>query len=359
MHSTRSASRSLMSRSRFTPNRAPQSSDAIPRGAALVGACLLLVSGGCTVHIDAADYITACRPGYVRCDGNRVMVCAESGDEFVLAEDCGDAALCQQAQCVSTAPPIGVGDAYVGQRDSSPDSAQDAGAEDGGGDGADADEDEDEDTDRPPTALAIDIRVQFVESIAPGFVDMGFCASPAAIQLPVGAAQSAICANSTFWRLSRTPSGLRVAAYTHDTAQGLVAIAGPFEYDPAEVVALRWVDTEQVNPDTNKRVYRLETIGLLGGEFAVASVELDGGAVSGFGIWNVESTPGASGAVQGVMSAVRIVGSAYGADVTTPLLSELSTSDGNLLQSPLSSDFLSFFTSNAEIGWLILPLDAD
>ena len=59
----------------------------------------VLLPSSCTFQVDATDYVTACESGFTRCFSNRVEVCSNSGDLFLVAEDCGEDT-CVNAQCV-------------------------------------------------------------------------------------------------------------------------------------------------------------------------------------------------------------------------------------------------------------------
>lgn len=322
-----------------------------------VTAALLLT--GCTVSVEAGDYVNACQAGHQRCKGDLVQECSPDESGYITATVCGPAERCLDAKCepISGSAPA------------------DAGL-DGGAATSDVPYVIDLTIpplpDAGPSAMGANIdaiaRIKVVQALDGGFVDVGFCTGAMAHVLDDA---HAVCDGSLFLRIGRSGAGMRAQIYQHESggttlAPLLVNPSGdgePLSLLEGEMVELRFQDFGDEPDDSATRSLSFTLTGTTGGSFAAGAATVPKETLSTFGLWNLETSGTADEVLEGMLAGFSVTlnrppGASPSAPETLGLLDFLAmaSEQGGVVQSPATSPYLDFFVRNDTVGALVVAL---
>ncbi|GMV42927.1 MAG: hypothetical protein AMXMBFR64_46430 [Myxococcales bacterium] len=315
-------------------------------------ACLSAASG-CTLQVEAADYIGVCAAGAERCKGASVQACSADGDRWLTREVCPADQICRDAACVPPDAPLLEPDG--GEGDAAGDAVVTPTVDivipplaDGG----------------PPTfgsVVDVTVRLQIVAALPGGYVDLGFCAGPLAGPVQGG---PPTCAGAFFLRIERTGTGLWGQLYVHDPTDGTMepklwdqeaGVAAPVLLFPGELYELRLRDYAQQVSDAGERTMSFELRGFATSAWASQVVSVPDASLATFGLWNLDTAGTDEQALQGAASSVDIrIDQAQSWDIKD--FSTLASTQGAILQSNRGNAVLDFHVTRAVAGLALLPL---
>jgi hypothetical protein len=304
----------------------------------------LALFGGCTLRVDAADYITACEAGALRCAGDAVERCKDNGKGFETFYTCHSHEACIEAECRAVGPVPGTADGYY-----VPDAGPDATAEPE--DTAPADV-------SPPDPVPRSgiVRVKIAESLPGGHLDVGFCAGAATAEVT---GLGAVCAGSVFVRFEAGDKALTaqawVAAPGAETADAL--FLAPLPIDPADVYEVRIEDLAGSGPVGGEYLVGVSVRGIFGGTADFASIDLPEAQLAVFGLWNLEAGGSDEAAIEAVVSGLTI-GTGGTEVINVPEFLQLSTDEGGVLVGGDAATWLSVYLTDAAAGALRMALSA-
>lgn len=319
----------------------------------IVLALLTTMAGGCVIQVDAADYIGVCQAGYQRCKGPVVQSCSSDGEEWLTTEICKPDQICRDATCVAADAPLPTPDA--GPTDAAADvppippldikipPLPDGGASPVGG------------------VVDVTVRVQIVEALTGGYVDLGFCAG--SLAQPVLGGPPA-CSGSFFLRIERTGTGLWGQLYVHDPSDQTIEpkLWAPDLSEPEpvlmqedELYEIRFQDTAQPVDDLGQRSMSFQLRGFATGAWASQVVSVPDTSLAAFGLWNLDTTGTDEQALQGAAASMDLeIDRSQSWDVTD--FAALAASQGSIVQSGPASPYLDFYVTRAVAGAALLAL---
>jgi hypothetical protein len=159
------------------------------------------------------------------------------------------------------------------------------------------------------------------------------------------------CRNSVFARLAPGPEGLSVR-FIHQPPSGSPALIGsPIVVNPADIIELRF--TVLTDTDPTQRWIQTLAFAVLGSGQTGGTVQVDATTATFAGLWNLQSSPGAPDALQGVVSALSATGPVWG-NTLTPDFIGLANQQGGLLQTNSPAPWFTIYANHATVGWALL-----
>jgi len=308
---------------------------------ALLVILLGIAASGCTLEVDASDYIAQCEPGLIRCEGTTIQMCSDDGKVFEVIEECTEGSTCLDAACT----PL------------DDDFDEEPPGESTGSDIA-----------GPPTAwtppegdpklgqlFGITAHISIQTAFPGSFVDIGICEGSTVVAIPD---HPAACAHSLFLRITRTNHNLEGMFWHHapENASPVPLETSPIPMDPEDVFVLGWTDYSMEGvPDDSVRIsMSLKSLsGISATAFATAELPLD--HVQTFGVWNWETDGDEEAVLAGTLSAlnVEIVNAPA---LTVADLLTVGTQTGDFITSGPEDAHAEFFSTSMEVGAIQLPI---
>lgn len=307
----------------------------------------MLAMSACTIEVDAEDYLEACAPGFLRCNGTAIERCSGSGEGFVLLQECGPAGTCRNRACVEEPDVVGVSDSFI-EGDGA---IADAAIPDGGA-GQDAEADS---APQGEPAWEWIVRAQLLEGVGDAYLDVGLCFGGAPQALD---GEHPACTESLFARLTLLEGKAVGTLYRLDAgATALLPLsAEPLEFDPADVVEfiVRELPRGEA-PLGESAQFDVRLAAALGGGVRMSVQTLVAPNKGAFGAWNFAADPQSTAALSAVVSG-HSVRSRAGVTQSAVEVLEQSIDEGEILKSPKGLPYAELFATNSRLQSLLFPL---
>ena len=252
---------------------------------------------GCTVQVDATDYISYCSPGYERCGALGIETCVEDGTAFQITLLCTENEQCVDLQCIS-------GEELAEATGKKPDPDWDPSVSDP--------------VDAGPTTpfvpppgklgneLKLRVHLQIAEALSGSYIDVGLCPGATAASIPN---EHPICAGGLFFRIAQKDTGLEAMLYRHqtDTERLVPLLTEPFPMSLEDVYRVSFEDYKE--DDLAEDLIRISLVisGLFSKESVYHSELLSRTDVGVFGLWNFESEDTDEESLEGLISSFSLV----------------------------------------------------
>lgn len=313
------------------------------RSLLFVGLALTMgVTVGCTMQVDATDYIKKCKPGSQRCNGSLIEECASNGKSYEIIQICAQTEQCIDAVCSTAGLP---GADVVGPP------TDGTGAPDLTGPPPQT-------IPTTPTPSKLGNRVNISgtfsidQSLPGGFVDFGFCSGTT----PAYPAElGATCRGSLFFRVAHENTGLVGTFFRHEANNVPKKLSEPLFLDPNDVFSLQFKDYTTETDQIDEMVMTGALVAAFSGVGAAVTETVPISDLAVFGLWNYRDSGDDEEALSGELAGLSL-SFMNGEAMTTEEFFSLSGEVGDVITSPPTADVIGFYFSAAEQGAMFFAL---
>lgn len=307
---------------------------------------LTWILSGCTLQVDAVDYVSACNPNYSRCADNEIQECRSDGSGFDVVQTCESTERCIELECIPNleAASIPLPGASQGQN------ALEEG--ESGGEATTATQDP-----IPPYVFdgtVIRIQFQITESTPGGFMDMGLCNG---IPL-IGVGDDTYCEEALFLRIADDGNVLRAGVYTDSAEETtLQEIPGTQASLKREDIYTFLLTIQPYSIEEESSVTTtLTLIGNFSGAIFQTNSTLISTRIGAVGIWNFDEDSGPEKALAGnIVNTEFLRGEEF--FLSTPEFLQYAAIEGISFQINPDSHAASFYLSGKEENSALLSLE--
>jgi hypothetical protein len=300
---------------------------------------------GCTVQVDATDYISYCSPGYERCGSLGIETCVEDGTAFQITLLCAENEQCVDLKCIS-------GEELAEATGKKPEP-------DGGPSVSDTVDAGHTTPFVPPPGklgneLKMRVHLQIAEALSGSYVDIGLCPGATAASIPN---EHPICAGGLFFRIAQNDTALEAMLYRHQTDSNRLVplLSEPFPMSLEDVYRVSFEDYKE--EDLAEDLIRISLVlsGLFSKESVYHSELLSRTDVGVFGLWNFESEETNEESLEGLVSSFSL--SIHGSEEMT-LFDFFTTSSetGGFAQNLPNDSVLGFYVTNSVASGMQISL---
>jgi len=306
---------------------------------------LALATSGCTLQVDATDYISYCSPGYERCGDLGIETCVDDGTAFQITQLCDEGEQCVDLACIS-------GEELAEATGKQPNPDWDPSITDTVDAGPST-------PFVPPPGklgneLKLRINLQIVEALEGSFIDVGMCSGANAASVPNA---HPICAGSLFFRITQKDNKLEAMLYRHETgADRLVPLlTESFPISTEDVYRISIEDYKEEGLEADLIRLSLVISGVFSKESVYHSELLARSDVGVFGLWNFESEETNEQSLEGLISSFGL--SIHGSDEWTLFdFFTASNESGGFAQNQPNDSVLGFYVTNSVAAGMQISL---